>query len=304
MKPIRINHTYRHADETVRLYHLTDMHLGARATDEKLLESDISFIANDPNAVVFLGGDQVDAIIPPDKKRFTAATVAPWALGSTDIVARQVQRAVDMLEPIKDKIAVIARGNHEGAVAKYHDRNVHAEFLGVMGRMMDKRPQDLDLTNRGFVTLAFKRGKTEEKAGGTAFFVVYMTHGVGGGILPGGDALTLGRLMDNYQADIYLMGHRHKQHAVSKTYTGVNRAGTGITVQTRVAVMTPSYLNTWIVPGKGDDHYDTPATYSDESEFNAIPLGVRPIVLRPYTGAIDVIQSNRDGLENMAAKLF
>ena len=299
----RIDYTYRSIEDTFRLYHLTDMHVGAAACDEKLLEEDVAFIAEDPNAIVFLGGDQIDGIIPPDNRRYDPLVVAEWGRHKLDIIGAEVDRVAEILSPIASKIVAVASGNHEEALHRFHNRYAHGEVLKELSRMTDKTPQELDLTHRGFVTLAFKRGKSEKKAGGTSFITIYMCHGVGGGSLHGGHALTLGRLLDNYACDLALMGHRHVSLSADKTVTSVNRAGTKIITKTRTAVLSPSYLQTWI-EGQASGKYDKPITYSDRMEYPAVPLGVRPIVIRPYTGAVDVIKSNVNGLKNMAVKIY
>ena len=62
MKTLRHNIDYVGRNSVFRLVYLTDLHVGARACDEKLLRRDILAIERDPNTYWIGGGDYIDAI--------------------------------------------------------------------------------------------------------------------------------------------------------------------------------------------------------------------------------------------------
>ena len=176
-------------------WHITDLHIGHAACDEKQLRADVDEIANDPHALWGGGGDYIDAISRKGDKRYVESSLAPWLRGKNDTIGLQVERAIEILSPIAHKCLYLLTGNHEDMVLTHADRDVYREIVrGVCNASQHngtpREMRDLALGWEGFVQLVFRRG-TAENYGGTRTVSIYTHHGAGGGRKQGGHALPL-----------------------------------------------------------------------------------------------------------------
>lgn len=266
--------------QTWRLYYLTDLHIGARACDEGLLRKTIQKIAEDPFARWIGGGDYLDCIARKGDKRYREAALAPWLWGREDALGTQRDYAVAMLTPIVDKCLGLVCGNHEYAASKYLDRDIYGELVSWLGQSQGIDPWELKLGVQGFVCIRFKRAYGGNgDTGGTQTFRVYCHHGFGGGRLPGGDALALGRVLGDYECDLALLGHRHKQQILPKQIVAPSSSHGGVArMQTRLALFGGHFLNAFIVPSKDGSWIDT---YAEEMGLPPAPTGTPEITIKP-----------------------
>ena len=115
-----------------RLYYLTDLHIGAKACDERQLKRDIETIKNDPYALWIGGGDYVDGICQAGDRRYRPSILARWALGHDDVMKVERKHTVGLLSPIAKKCVGLLKGNHEWAAEKFYARDLYWEIvLGV-----------------------------------------------------------------------------------------------------------------------------------------------------------------------------
>lgn len=282
MKTIAQTIYYPATTDTFRLWYLTDLHLGNKACDEKRLRADVARIAADPGAYWIGGGDYLDAICQTGDKRYKPETLSPWALGYTDLMGVQRDYAVELLAPIANKCLGLGAGNHENNSMAHYDRNLYWEFVTGLAQRAGVPPESLGYGYQGFILISFRRGN-KETSGNNWRFTVYAHHGYGGGRMPGGHALTLGRALGDYEADLMLFGHRHVFQAQSKVITAPGPVGkTGRTAQ-RWAVFMPSYLRSWMEPNAKGQPVDT---YPELVGLPATPVGAFPIEIKPYAHRI------------------
>lgn len=288
-----LDHTlyYPHRGHVFTLYYLTDMHIGALACAEKLLKSDIEQIAADPNAYWIGGGDYVDAICQVGDKRYKPSTLSRWLLGEDDPMDAQARYAVDMLKPIAGKCLGLVKGNHEWGAETFYARNLYWDIVRGIADAAGKAPESLALGIQGFIRIRFRRG-TPEKYGGSWVFTIYAHHGFGGGRLPGGHALTIGRVLGDYFCDLAMMGHRHTEVIVPKTVTSPTSGG-GVEYHKRVGMFVPSYLNSYIIPSSDKKPFDT---YAEKVGLPPTPLGTIPVYIQPDARRIDTVTSNSAGI--------
>ena len=275
MRTLKTELYYPSRKSKFHLYYLTDLHIGAKACDERLLRQTIQTIANDPFAYWIGGGDYIDAIARKGDKRYQESTLAPWLRGQDDTIGQQRDYVVEILKPIARKCLGLVCGNHEYAALKYYDRNIYWEFVRRMADLADKEPGALALGVQGFLVIRFRRG-TKKKFGGSKRMIVYCHHGYGGGRLPGGHALALGRVLGDYSCHLALLGHRHVQHAISKVVAGPG--STGAKMITRYGVFCGSYLNTYVHTSTKKCPVDT---YPEHKGLPPSLLGTPLITIRP-----------------------
>jgi hypothetical protein len=268
---------YPSRTSTFRLWHLTDWHIGAAACDEKLLRKHVQQIADDPNARWIGGGDYLDCISRKGDKRHHEETLAPWLHGKDDPIELQLERVLDIMQPIADKCLGLLQGNHEWAALQHSDRDVYRSLITRLAKEAKREPHTLALGAQGFIVTNFRR-MTGTTAGNNWRMTTYVHHGYGGGRLPGGHALALGRVLGDYDCDIALMGHRHVSVSLVKTI--VRPGPFGYQEHHRLGVFTPSYLRSYIIPSKGARR--PVDTYPEKVGLPNTVVGATPLLIDPF----------------------
>lgn len=138
----------------VHLYIISDVHIGAHGFDEKGFKRYIAEIERDANAVVAVLGDLIDNATIGSKGCVFSQRMMPQ---------KQVEKAIELLYPIKDKITFFCCGNHEERTFRQTGSDpAYTMCLGL---------GCLDKYNyvHGFVTITAK-GKA---------YKIYATHNIG-----------------------------------------------------------------------------------------------------------------------------
>lgn len=266
---------YAHRYDSFKLYYLTDLHLGAKACDEALLKRHIKRIQEDPFARWIGGGDFLDCIARKGDKRYNEETLAPWLAGVNDAVGTQRDYAIALLEPIADKCLAMIEGNHERAALDWYDRNIYAELCKPIAHKAKRTAEALMLGVQGYVKLNFAYRPLKAK-GCFWSMTAYCHHGFGGGRLPGGHALALGRVLGDYDCDIAFMGHRHVRQHVEKAVTRVRRGK--VELHERVGAFVASYLDSYIIPSSDRQPIDS---YAEHKGLPPGPVGASMLMIEP-----------------------
>jgi hypothetical protein len=177
----------------VRLYGIGDVHLGNPFSDEKRLIKTIEQIKADPQARVIITGDLLEMVTKSSLGEIWAQTMTPF---------QQAEHAVELLEPIKDRIIAGVEGNHEDRAYKE---------LGFLPIQMIMARLGLNVSEvytpiGGVLFISIdspKQGKT--------VFTVYFKHGSGGGKSMGVKANRLNEMKYEVIADVYIRAHDHGQ---------------------------------------------------------------------------------------------
>jgi hypothetical protein len=281
-------HTFYHASrsDVFALYHLTDVHLGHAAADEKQFAADIQAIADNPNARWGGGGDYIDAIARVGDPRYRESTLAPWLRSKNDPIGHQVRRFVDMVAPIAGKCLYLLKGNHEDAVLTHNDRDVYQEIVRGVADAAGKEMRDLALGWEGFVSLKFRRGSAES-FGSTRQIMIYTHHGAGGGRKQGGHAGHMEDVLLTYECDLALLGHRHIRQIVNKAR--IESYGKGARLKERVGVWCGSYLGPYI---ESDDDGMPVDNYPQMKHLPPLSPGIVPILIYPDKRRIMPVVTN------------
>jgi hypothetical protein len=252
---------------------LGDFHLGSVNCDEAQLDKDIRWILE--HDALWIGmGDYCEFISRKDR-RFRPEDQAEWLQGEGDVSEAQLQRLVSKLQPIKDKCVGLVKGNHEDQIYDIWDNDVYGRLLYYL-----KVPeQRIRLDTRGFVRLLFRRLYLGEgaKKYSTISLDIFAEHGYGGGRLEGAPALALARLSKNYQARIFIEGHRHRE--MSFTDERVRVRGRKLMGEKLAFVCSGSYLLSW----KEDSEI-----YAERKQYPPKPTGSPIIRIVPWADEIEV----------------
>lgn len=193
MKVIKINlneETGRIVDK-VTIIPIADVHIGDKLSNLKLLKEALQRIKDEPNTFTIINGDLCNMALKNSKSDVYSDQLSPM---------EQVLTATELLEGIKDKILIIATGNHEDRTTKETNIDVTrliAKQLGIEDRYADAW---------WYLYLTF--GK--DNKGRAITYAITGIHGYGGGRKSGGKINRLEDMSQVVIADLYIMSHTHK----------------------------------------------------------------------------------------------
>lgn len=229
----------------LRLYPISDVHVGHRACDEKAFARYVKRIADDPDGMWVGLGDYLDAVLRSDP-RFSTFDLPDWALtreALADIATAQRDRFLELIKPIESKCLALLAGNHELTISKYYERDVYGEIVKHVADACGVTMDSLRLDYTGWMLLRFTRSTNK-----TSVCRVWMHHGFGGGRLKGAKALQLQRLAWTVDADLIMHGHVHDAVISPGHRACVSDAGVPYVRQNH-AMITGSWLTSWVPNG-------------------------------------------------------
>ena len=112
----------------LEIHTFADEHIGDEHCDMKRLLDRIEYVKNKPNAYCILNGDIIDNATKTSIGDTYTQELNPM---------EQLQRAVELFEPLKDKILCITHGNHENRTYRKEGINLSsllARQLGLFDR--------------------------------------------------------------------------------------------------------------------------------------------------------------------------
>lgn len=253
--------------DVFRIVPLGDIHLGAAACDEKLLQQQIEYIRTTPNTLWIGMGDLLECI-PRCDKRHDERVVARWLHGKGPIIKYQRDKLVDLLKPIGPRCIGMLVGNHELTIEQRYSSDA---YLDVIEGIRATEDTDLRLDISGFLYLKFQRCNNHGEKGGTRTLTLDLHHGWAGGDTMSSAAIKLEKRPASFDADIHIIGHTHKSMAFAVTKTGVLRSGK-IYAKNSYCVNSGSFLKTALEDG---------VTYSERFGKKPTALGCPEILFRP-----------------------
>lgn len=247
--------------ESVTLYPLGDIHLGAAACDLDSLRATIAEVRDDPEALWLGMGDYAEAIVLQDK-RFDLKSVDPRFLPRLDDVANACfEELADLFAPVAKKCIGLLVGNHEETLRLKFSQDVHGALCLRLG-----------LKNLGYDSLI--RWKFVRPNGSSSTVRVFASHGTIAGRRDGTKVNRIEDLARNFDADLYLVGHGHSQIAHRSVQLQVPSDGTlKMQERLRLGCMTGTFRRSY-QEGTRD--------YSEKSHFAPPVIGCPRIRIRPW----------------------
>ena len=215
----------------VEIYALSDLHLGDRNCNYKELLGLVKRIEENKNAYVILNGDLINNATTHSISDTYSETISPM---------EQLKQATALFKPIKDKILAITSGNHE-------NRTYRADGIDLTEIMAC----ELGLSDRyapESVTLFLRVGEIKHQATGKntlrqVCYVLYITHGSGGGRREGGKINRLVDLSSIIDADIYIHSHTHLPAVLKHAFYRADSKNSTIALVDKMFVNTNAWLN-------------------------------------------------------------
>lgn len=218
------------------LFHMGDLHIGNAQTDEKLIQKDLEYAAEN-NAHIGLNGDIFDAIISADTKRYRPGAVHRSIRGRTDLLNAALDRGEKLLRPFAESIYMLGDGNHETYIER-----VASLDLGLL--LADK----LGVPYGGYTGFIDFRFADEHRH--TQRLVEFYHHGSGGGASAGSvanDLLATGGFID---ADIIWLAHRHTKLATHYCRLKCPLGGNKPMYRDTRFITNGAYMKVWTHQGK------------------------------------------------------
>jgi len=246
----RIEYNY---GETFRIKPIADIHIGNRAFDKKAF---VEYMADSDGNTYFVGiGDLFDAIVVNDIRYQKSIDES---IGDA-ILDEQIDRAVQLLEPYKDKIIGLGVGNHEQTVIKRCGTDLIRRVC-----------KELDTVNLGFsglIRLLFSKGK-----GASRTVIFRYHHGWGGGSRTvGADLTKYSKDVSYWDADVFLYGHVHKLQKDEIPRLGLS--GEKLVARPKIMCICGTFLKTYL--------NSTDATYSEVKGYPPVSVGGLDVFIKP-----------------------
>lgn len=182
---------------TFQLMVLGDMHIGDELCDLDLIKETIEYVKKTKECYVILNGDLINNALKTSKSDSYKEQMT---------IEEEQDMLVELLMPIKDKILIMATGNHEyrtSLIAGINPLKAVAYALGIKDKLVD---------NESYV-LNIEFGVAHNIKNVTNKYVVYGMHGgSGGGRKAGATANALHDMaLVRPDMDLYIHSHTHTQ---------------------------------------------------------------------------------------------
>jgi len=244
MKVATFTIPYKYGD-TIQIKPLFDIHYGNPLCDVQALKAYLED-SND-KTYFFGGGDMMDSIVTTDRRYAKSSD----ATGGDAIIDEQVEGLFAILEPYRDKIIGLGRGNHEDTIVKKCGTDpvwrlcakLDVEYLGYSG----------------LIRLRFR-----ENSGRGRTVVIRWHHGWSGGArTPGASITRYSHDLKYWDADVYLYGHDHQRK--SDRIPRIGLSGNNIVSKPQLIGVCGTYLKTYST--------NEVASYSEIKGYPPIEIG-------------------------------
>lgn len=198
MKAIKIN--LPEELERITIHIFGDEHIGDEHCDIKRLKERIEYVKNTPDAYCVMNGDILDNATKTSIGDTYTQELNPM---------QQLQRAIELFEPIKDKILCVTHGNHENRT--YKKEGINLSYLIAKQLGIDDRYSP----TAALLFVRFgkeQKGRKETNGSGNVrklCYTLYVLHGSGGGRKEGAKAIRLAEMAGIVDTDIYIHNHTH-----------------------------------------------------------------------------------------------
>ncbi len=242
------------------LYPFFDAHLGAIESAEKQLIHKVKECAERGKFGLALGGGDWHDCITSKDNRWRTNGLAAW-VEKRNIVDSQRRRSEEIFKPLQEQNQLIAigTGNHEEEIHRRHDDDIIRNVC-----------RDLNVPYAGytcFIILKFIRARKV-----THHLTIHSWHGAGSAQTEGARLMRLSRLVNDIEADIYLMGHLHAMTSHTPDRL-VQRNGRVKSIKL-ASTICGSWLKTYAQPHEGET---LDPSYGEEKGYKPSRIGC-PII--------------------------
>lgn len=226
MKAIKVN--LPRDLKTAEIHIFADLHIGDSHCDIAGIKNRIETVKNKENAYCILNGDIINNATKTSVSDCYAEELSPM---------EQIKRFVEVFEPIKDKIVAITSGNHENRT--YTKEGIDITFLCAKQLGIEERYSKTGAII--FLRVGDKKVKTHKNQ--QVCYMIYSTHGSGGGRKEGAKAIRLADMSNIIDADIYIHSHTHLPMVMKEAYYRTDSKNSSFAIVDKLFVNTSAMLN-------------------------------------------------------------
>lgn len=206
---------------------LADLHIGDPLCDINMIKEKIDYIKNNPNVYCMLNGDLMNNATKNSVSDVYGEKLTPM---------QQLNYIVKLFEPIKHKIISVTNGNHEFRSWKWDGIDLMKLFC-----------IQLDIEERyakesALVFLRFGK-QSSHKNFKSVVYVLFVTHGSGGGRKEGAKAIRLADMASIVDADVYIHSHTHLPMIMKQSFFRTEVRSSTVSQVTKLFVNTAAMLN-------------------------------------------------------------
>jgi predicted phosphodiesterase len=210
--------------EKVEIHTFADLHLGDCHADLGLIKERLKTVKDTENAYVILNGDLLNNATKTSVSDSYAEDIPPM---------QQIQTAVEMFEPLKDKILAITSGNHERRT--YQKEGI--DLMEIVARQMGMFDRFSKAACLVFMRFGFNNRQRK------MVYTIYTCHGSGGGRKEGAKAIRLADMASIVDADIYIHSHTHLPMVMKQAFHRVDMPNSSVATVDKLFVNTGATLN-------------------------------------------------------------
>lgn len=249
----------------LEIHTFADEHIGDEHCDLKRLYQRIEYVRDTENAYCILNGDIID--------NATRTSIGDTYTQEFNPMG-QLQRAVEIFEPIKDKILLVTHGNHENRTYKKEGINLSALLATQLG-LSDKYTATSAVMFIRFGEETHGRKETNGSGKYRKFcYTMYVLHGSGGGRKEGAKAIRLADMASIIDTDIYIHSHTHLPMVMKQGFHRIDPKNSTVALVDKLFVNTAANLDYGGYGEAGEfkpSSKDTPVIYLSGTKkyFNA-----------------------------------
>lgn len=216
--------------DDITIVPIYDVHLGSRECREQDFIDFVNSIKDKPNVYVILGGDLIDNGTRNSVTNVFRATMMP---------SSQKKEMAKILEPIRDRILCSVSGNHERRNRDVDDDPMYDIMAKLDLEQLHRENMAFLKVQLGAVDIGNKLDSKQRPS-----YTFCITHGAGGGMLPGGVINRnerMGYALDG--VDCLVVGHSHKPMISQPGKIVVDPRNNFVSVKPFKVVVATSWLN-------------------------------------------------------------
>ena len=218
------------ANTTTKLGLFSDIHFDSPDCDKITLKKHFDYCLKD-NRYILIGGDLFDSILLRDMKRAVNHLVTQ----KDNQLNVKLEETADFLNPYKDIILFIGRGNHEESVIKYNGLDL-LQMLTTMLNVGNKHKIQYG-NYANFIRISWLKSSGKS----TLHYDIFQHHGAGGSAPATKGMLDFNKIAKGVNADLIWIGHKHNAIAdYSDPVMYIDNNGK-VQLKNRQLIQTPSY---------------------------------------------------------------
>lgn len=213
--------------DSIKVKFLGDLHIGSTKCDWELVKETVNEIKDTPDMYCVVLGDLINNSTKNSVGDVYSEPLTPM---------QQIQAAVNLLEPIKDKVLGIVTGNHERRTYKQDGIDIMAVVAAQLN-LSDK----YDAAGCLIVVKSANSTCTINNLYNT----IYIAHGDGAnGKLIGGKANSLARRGDIFSnVDVVCVGHTHSPLSFKQSYFDWDSNHSRLVHKTQLCINTSAFID-------------------------------------------------------------